>query len=83
MRSHILRRDGAQASRPDPQRRPDRPPGSGKTSLTEALLFEAGVVNRLGRVDDGSTVADFEPDEQERGMSIGASVVSFEYSDRK
>jgi elongation factor G len=57
--------------------------GSGKTSLTEALLFEAGVVNRLGRVDDGSTVADFEPDEQERGMSIGASVVSFEYSDRK
>ena len=57
--------------------------GSGKTSLTEALLFEAGVVNRLGRVDDGTTVADFEPDEQERGMSIGASVVSFEYSDRK
>ncbi len=57
--------------------------GSGKTSLTEALLFEAGVVNRLGRVDDGTTVADFEPDEHERGMSIGASVVSFEYSDRK
>src|SRR3954452_13995280 len=57
--------------------------GSGKTSLTEALLFEAGVVNRLGRVEDGATVADFEPDEQERGMSIGASVVSFEYSDRK
>src|SRR5438309_10946442 len=57
--------------------------GSGKTSLTEALLFEAGVVNRLGRVEDGTTVADFESDEQERGMSIGASVVSFEYSDRK
>jgi elongation factor G len=57
--------------------------GSGKTSLTEALLFEAGVVNRLGRVDDGTTVADFEPDEQERGMSIGASVVSFDYSDRR
>src|SRR3954451_12170614 len=57
--------------------------GSGKTSLTEALLFEAGVVNRLGRVEDGATVADFEDDEQERGMSIGASVVSFEYGDRK
>jgi elongation factor G len=57
--------------------------GSGKTSLCEALLFEAGVVNRLGRVEDGSTVSDFEPDEQEREMSIGASVVSFEYSDRK
>ena len=50
--------------------------GAGKTSLAEAILFEAGVVNRLGRVEDGSTVSDFEPDEQERGMSIGASVVS-------
>ena len=53
--------------------------GSGKTSLAEALLFEAGVVNRLGRVEDGSTVFDFEPDEQEREMSIDASVASFEY----
>ena len=57
--------------------------GSGKTSLCEALLFEAGVVNRLGQVDDGSTVSDFEEDEQERSMSIGATVASFEYSDRK
>src|SRR5436190_19315614 len=57
--------------------------GSGKTSLCEALLFEAGVVNRLGRVEDGGTVSDFEPDEQERQMSIDASVVSFDYSDRK
>ena len=47
--------------------------GSGKTSLAEAILFESGVVNRLGRVDDGTTVCDFEPDEQERGMSIGAA----------
>jgi elongation factor G len=46
--------------------------GSGKTSLCEAILFEAGAINRLGRVEDGSTVADFEPDEQERAMSIGA-----------
>jgi elongation factor G len=57
--------------------------GSGKTSLHEALLFEAGVVNRLGRVEDGSTVSDFEPDEQEREMSIGATVASFEYDGRK
>ena len=57
--------------------------GSGKTSLCEAILFEAGVVNRLGQVDDGSTVSDFEEDEQERAMSIGASVASFEYTDRK
>jgi elongation factor G len=57
--------------------------GAGKTSLSEAILFEAGVVNRLGRVEDGTTVADFEEDEQERGMSIGASVASFDYHDRK
>src|SRR6266545_3187070 len=57
--------------------------GSGKTSLCEALLFEAGVINRLGRVDDRSTVSDFEPDEQDREMSIGASVASFDYAERK
>lgn len=57
--------------------------GSGKTSLHEALLFEAGVVNRLGKVDDGTTVSDFEPDEQEREMSIGAAVASFEHDGRK
>ena len=57
--------------------------GSGKTSLHEAMLFEAGVINRLGRVEEGSTTSDFEPDEQEREMSIGATVTSFEYSDRK
>ena len=57
--------------------------GSGKTSLTEALLFEAGAINRLGKVDDGSSVGDFEEDEQERGMSIGASIASFEYDGRK
>jgi elongation factor G len=57
--------------------------GAGKTSLCEALLFEAGVINRLGRVEDGSTVADFEPDEQAREMSIGAAVASFEHDGRK
>jgi elongation factor G len=57
--------------------------GSGKTSLHEALLFEAGVVNRLGRVEEGTTVSDFESDEQEREMSIGATVASFDYDERK
>ena len=57
--------------------------GSGKTSLAEAILFESGVVNRLGKVDDGTTVCDFEDDEQERGMSIGAAVTSFEHDGRK
>src|SRR6476660_7055676 len=57
--------------------------GSGKTSLHEALLFEAGAVNRLGRVADGGTVSDHEEDEQEREMSIGASLASFEHDGRK
>ena len=57
--------------------------GSGKTSLHEAMLFEAGVVNRLGRVDEGTTVSDFESDEREREMSIGATVCSFEHDGRK
>ena len=57
--------------------------GSGKTSLNEALLFEAGAINRLGSVMDGSTVSDSEPDEVERQMSISASLASFEHDDRK
>jgi elongation factor G len=57
--------------------------GSGKTSVCEAILFEAGVVNRLGRVEDGSTVSDFEADEHEREMSIDATVASFDFHDRK
>ncbi|MCB8970378.1 MAG: elongation factor G [Solirubrobacterales bacterium] len=55
----------------------------GKTSLAEAMLYEAGAINRLGRTETGNTVSDFEPDEQERGMSIGASICSFEHGDRK
>jgi elongation factor G len=57
--------------------------GCGKTSLHEAMLFEAGAVNRLGTVADGSTVSDHEPDEKEREMSIGASVAGFEHDGRK
>ena len=51
--------------------------GSGKTSLHEALLFEAGAINRLGSVADGTTVSDADPDEQARQMSIsrGAQLV--------
>ena len=57
--------------------------GSGKTSLHEAMLFEAGAINRLGTVADGSTVSDHEPDEHEREMSIGASLASFEHDGRE
>jgi elongation factor G len=57
--------------------------GSGKTSLHEALLFEAGAVNRLGSVLDGTTVSDTDADEKSRQMSISAALTSFEWQDRK
>ncbi len=57
--------------------------GCGKTSLNEALLFEAGAINRLGTVPDHSTASDTDPDEQARQMSISAALSSFEWSDRK
>jgi elongation factor G len=56
--------------------------GCGKTSLHEAMLFEAGATRRLGTVADGGTVSDSEPDEQAREMSIGAAVAGFEYDGR-
>ena len=57
--------------------------GAGKTSLAEAILFEAGKTNRLGSVVDGTTVCDSEPDEKERQMSIDAAVASIDFHDRK
>jgi elongation factor G len=57
--------------------------GSGKTSLHEALLFQAGAVNRLGSVVDGTTVSDADEDEKARQMSISAALSSFEWQDRK
>src|SRR5438094_437697 len=48
--------------------------GVGTTSLVEAMLFAAGAVTRLGRVDDGSTTTDFDPDEIRRKISINTSV---------
>jgi elongation factor G len=57
--------------------------GSGKTSLNEALLYEAGAINRLGSVAEGTTVADSAPDEKARQMSIASSLASFSWEDRK
>src|SRR5437879_11717137 len=53
--------------------------GTGKTSLHEALLFEAGAVNRLGSVVDGTTVSDADEDEKARQMSISAALAAFEW----
>src|SRR6201988_4148080 len=57
--------------------------GSGKTSLHEALLFEAGLTGRLGTVPDGTTVSDSDSDEQARQMSISSALHSFDWHDRK
>jgi elongation factor G len=57
--------------------------GSGKTSLHEALLFQAGAVNRLGSVVEGNTTSDSDPDEKARQMSISAALSSFQWQDRK
>ncbi|MBA3421234.1 MAG: elongation factor G [Thermoleophilaceae bacterium] len=57
--------------------------GSGKTSTSEALLYQAGAINRLGSVADGTTVSDSAVDEKARSMSIAASLSSFRWQDRK
>jgi elongation factor G len=57
--------------------------GSGKSSLHEALLFEAGAIARLGSVPDRNTVSDSDSDEQARQMSISATLSSFEWQGRK
>jgi elongation factor G len=57
--------------------------GAGKTSLHEALLYEAGATSRLGSVPDGSTVSDADSDEQARQMSISTALSSFEWRERK
>jgi elongation factor G len=57
--------------------------GSGKTSLNEALLYEAGVVQRMGSVLDGTTASDADDDEKQRQMSISAALSSFEWQGRK
>lgn len=56
---------------------------SGKTTLTEAVLFATGVTKRQGKVDDGNTVSDFDKEEIKRGVSIGLSVVPVEYEATK
>jgi elongation factor G len=57
--------------------------GAGKTSLTEALLFDTKAITRLGRVEDGNTVADFDPDEIKRHISVNAAVAPVEWRDTK
>jgi len=55
--------------------------GAGKTSLSEAILFNAGMIDRLGRVDDGTATMDFEPEEIKRKISITSSLDHCEWKD--
>lgn len=54
--------------------------GAGKTTLAEALLHRAGAIPRPGRVEDGSTVLDHEPEEIARGISVGLGIASFDWT---
>ncbi len=53
--------------------------GAGKTSLAEAMLFSAGALTRMGRVEDGNTVSDYDPEEKRRGISINLTILPVEW----
>ncbi len=57
--------------------------GAGKTSLAEAILYDSGVITRLGRVDDGNTVSDYDPEEVKRKMSMNTTILPLEWEGRK
>ena len=57
--------------------------GSGKTSLSEAMLYNAGVISRLGRVEDKNTVSDYDEEEQRRGFSVNCSILPCEWNGNK
>lgn len=57
--------------------------GAGKTSLVEALLYTAGAIDRVGKVDDGTATADYDPDEVKRKISINTALAPLEWSGRK
>ena len=57
--------------------------GSGKTSITEYLLFTAGETNRIGTIEEGNTISDFRPNEIERKVSIGSTILHLEWKNTK
>lgn len=57
--------------------------GAGKTSLGEAMLFATDVITRMGRVEDGSTVSDFEDEEVRRNLSLSTAILPIEHRDHK
>jgi elongation factor G len=57
--------------------------GAGKTYLTEAMLYDSGAIDRMGRPDDGSATTDFDPDEARRQMSVNTAVAPVEWREHK
>jgi elongation factor G len=57
--------------------------GSGKTSLSEALLYTAKVIDRMGKVENGNTTSDYEPEEIKRGISLSLSLLPLEWKGKK
>ena len=57
--------------------------GAGKTSLAEAMLFQSGAVNRLGKVEEGSTTTDYDPDEIKRRISVSTALAPCEWQGHK
>lgn len=57
--------------------------GAGKTSLAEIMLFKSGAIKRVGRVEDGNTAMDFEPEELKRNSSISSAFHQFTWKDRR
>jgi len=57
--------------------------GAGKTTLLEAMLFTSGAITRMGKVEDGNTVSDFEPEEVKKGISVSLAVAPIEWKDVK
>ena len=57
--------------------------GVGKTSLVEALLFQAGKTTRLGSIEQGTTVGDWDDDEHKRRMSLSGAQLNLDWQDRK
>ena len=57
--------------------------GCGKTSLAEVILYDSKVINRLGKVDDGSSTMDFEPEEIKRKVTLGTSFCPYNWKNKR
>ena len=57
--------------------------GCGKTTLAEAIAFNAGLIDRMGKVEEGSTLSDYDPEEVKRNISINTSLIPVEYKGHK